>query len=81
MQLGTEKVIQIDDNKVLTNKGRVFEHYIDNTGRGYWLEVTLPEFGKPTTPGFLKDGKIQFVEPVTDQEKFDQAKNVGDLIQ
>lgn len=37
-----EKIIQIDGNKALTNKGRIFERLVE-VGKGQtWWEVPLP---------------------------------------
>lgn len=39
-----EKIIQIAENKVLTNRGRIFYFYRDMKGKEFWTELELPNF-------------------------------------
>ena len=64
-----EKVIQISDKRVLTNKGRLFEHLIDGMGKTIWIEIQLPDFKKEFSTDIPK-GKTKFIENETHTEKW-----------
>lgn len=77
--LTREKPIQISDHRLLTNKGRLFEEFIDGKGKRFWVLVELPDFKNDFTEKPIK-GKTQFVDFTTDKEKFEKSKTINDLL-
>lgn len=76
-----EKITQISGQRVLTNKGRVFESYLNYKMTNEWVEVKPPDFDeKNSTQSQQPKGTTKFVESVSGKEKFDNAKNINDLL-
>ena len=73
-----EKVIQISDHRILTNKGRLFEEFLDINGTPLWSEVKLPDFKQDFSTKRLK-GTVSFVESVSKKEKWEKVKTINDL--
>ena len=75
--MGKEKIIQISDHRILTNKGRLFEEFIDGMGKKIWVEIELPNFKNEFNTDIPK-GKTQFIENKTKKESWDdlQLKNL-----
>ena len=74
-----EKVIQISDHRLLTNKGRLFEEFLDIKGEPYWTEVKLPDFKAGFSTERVK-GNVSFVENVSKKERWEKTKTINDLI-
>jgi hypothetical protein len=72
-----EKPISISENRILTNKGRIFEQFTDYQGLKFWTEIDLPNFNE--TKRDIPKGKTTFIEPVSQQEKWNNAKTIKDL--
>lgn len=79
MPIFEEKFIQIDGDTALTNKGRLFRH-LTTIQTDYWIELDLPDFQENSKGNQINFGKTQFIESVSDKEKFNKAKNITDLI-
>ena len=73
-----EKVIQISDHRILTNKGRLFEEFINSEGLPFWTEVKIPDFKQEFTNERIK-GTVSFVESVSKKEKWEKVKTINDL--
>lgn len=67
-----EKIIQITENRVLTNKGRVFESYIGTNGVAFWSLVNLPEFDEKAQN--IPKGKTKFIENETTREQWNKIQ-------
>lgn len=74
-----EKVIQISDHRILTNKGRLFEEFLDINGQPFWTEVNLPDFKTDFSKKPFK-GNVSFIENVSKKEKWEKTKTINDLI-
>ena len=70
-----ERVIQIDGQRVLTNKGRVLECL--NVERNVWGDITPTQL---TNNYPTKSTPAQFIDAVSPKERFKNATNVGDLL-
>jgi|HubBroStandDraft_5_1064220.scaffolds.fasta_scaffold276261_2 hypothetical protein len=75
-----EKIIQITENLALTDKGRIFSYFKNAKGKDEWWEVELPDFGNKSALSAIPKGKTTFYEPITPQEKWDNAKTINDLL-
>lgn len=75
---GKERVVQLSGNRLLTNYGRVFE--LTNPSKGLWEELELPQFTSQVGYYQQPKGQSKFLEPISAQEKFDKANNIGDLL-
>lgn len=75
-----EKIIQISGQRALTNKGRIFEQFIDHKFKTFWSEIELPELNAKLPQNQQPNGKTKFIEGISNKEKFNNAKSVGDLL-
>lgn len=73
-----EKIIQIEGQYYLTSKGNVY--YMVDQAKGIWELVELPKFDTNTNLYKLIPGTTKFYEPVSPQQKFNDAKSVGDML-
>ena len=74
-----EKPIAISENRILTNKGRLFESFTDYNNKKVWIELELPNFLE--TKKDIPKGKTKFIESISPKEKWDKAESLADLIQ
>ncbi len=77
----SEQVIQISGNRLLTNKGRIFEFLPNTQGVFRWELMELPDFKADKQPiNAVPKGETQFYEAISPKEAFDDANNIDDLL-